>query len=162
VYPVNTGYGELNVFVNEDNAGQPFEVFAEIGKSGGFTHSFTEAIGRLSSLALRSGIPADEVIDQLDGIRSPKTGWHNGGHQIQSIPDAVAYALEQHTEEPGSDTANPTDEPTETQVQNGDKQGSLGGALEHGENPECPDCGRMTLNYTEGCKTCDSCGWSEC
>lgn len=166
VYPVNTGYGEVNVFVNEDNDGQPFEVFAEIGKSGGFTHSFTEAIGRLSSLALRSGIPAGEVIGQLDGIRSPKTGWHDGGNQIQSIPDAVAYALEQHTTEPKADTANPTDEPAEPPVQNGDKQQTEGGALSHGENPECPECGAFALTYTEGCKKCDpkqgGCGWSEC
>lgn len=162
VYPINTGYGEVNVFVNEDNAGDPFEVFAEIGKSGGFTHSFTEAVGRLTSLALRSGIPVDEVIDQLDGIRSPKTGWHNGGHQIQSIPDAVAYALEQHTEEPESEAENPTPEPTETTVQNRNQTQTDGGALAHGENPECPECGVMALNYSEGCKTCEACGWSEC
>ncbi|AGM11635.1 ribonucleotide reductase [Halovirus HCTV-5] len=162
VYPVSTGYGELNVFVNEDNAGEPFEVFAEIGKSGGFTHSFTEAIGRLTSLALRSGIPVDEVVDQLDGIRSPKTGWHNGGHQIQSIPDAVAYALEQHTEEPESEPANPTPDTTQLPVQNGNQQESEGGALAHGENPECTECGAMALTYSEGCKTCSACGWSEC
>jgi ribonucleoside-diphosphate reductase alpha chain len=162
VYPVNTGYGEVNVFVNEDNAGDPFEVFAEIGKSGGFTHSFTEAVGRLTSLALRSGIPPEEVIDQLDGIRSPKTGWHNGGHQIQSIPDAVAYALEQHTEEPESGAENPTPEPAETTVQNRNQTQTDGGALAHGENPECPECGGMALSYTEGCKTCQACGWSEC
>lgn len=164
VYPVNTGYGELNVFVNRDNAGDPFEVFAEIGKSGGFTHSFTEAVGRLTSLALRSGIPPEEVIDQLDGIRSPKTGWHNGGHQIQSIPDAVAYALQQEAEEPGDATGVPGVEADETTIQNGGKQEMEGSsaAIENGENPECPECGALQLNYSEGCKTCEACGWSEC
>ena len=34
--------------------------------------------------------------------------------------------------------------------------------LAAGESPECPECGSMTLNYSEGCKTCESCGWSEC
>ncbi|AGM11889.1 ribonucleotide reductase [Haloarcula californiae tailed virus 1] len=165
VYPVNTGYGELNVFVNEDNAGDPFEVFAEIGKSGGFTHSFTEAVGRLVSLALRSGIPPEEVIDQLDGIRSPKTGWNTGGQQIQSIPDAVAHALKQH-DEGGDDSldSDPGVEAGETALPNGGQQETAGSttALENGESPECQDCGSMSLNYSEGCKTCEACGWSEC
>jgi ribonucleoside-diphosphate reductase alpha chain len=34
--------------------------------------------------------------------------------------------------------------------------------VEAGENPECPECGSMSLYYSEGCKTCESCGWSEC
>jgi ribonucleoside-diphosphate reductase alpha chain len=162
VYPVETGYGELNVFVNEDNDGAPFEVFAEIGKSGGFTHSFTEAIGRLTSLALRSGIPSEEVIDQLDGIRSPKTGWHNGGEQIQSIPDAVAHALETHTSDTDTSTVDPVPEVDESALQNGDKDSAVDSVLENGESPECPECGEMALNYSEGCKTCMSCGWSGC
>lgn len=162
VYPVNTGYGELNVFVNEDNDGEPFEVFAEIGKSGGFTHSFTEAIGRLTSLALRCGIPPEEVIEQLDDIRSPKTGWHNGGEQIQSIPDAVSYALEEHTND-SEETV--LDEPVMTEEdtsRNGHSEIEVDDALTHGESPECPECSAMNLYYSEGCKTCESCGWSEC
>jgi ribonucleoside-diphosphate reductase alpha chain len=34
--------------------------------------------------------------------------------------------------------------------------------LAAGESPECPECSSMTLYYSEGCKTCESCGWSEC
>ena len=34
--------------------------------------------------------------------------------------------------------------------------------LDAGESPECPECGNMTLYFSEGCKTCESCGWSEC
>ena len=34
--------------------------------------------------------------------------------------------------------------------------------IDAGESPECPECGSMTLHYSEGCKTCESCGWSEC
>ena len=34
--------------------------------------------------------------------------------------------------------------------------------IDAGESPECPDCGSMSLYYSEGCKTCESCGWSEC
>jgi ribonucleoside-diphosphate reductase alpha chain len=34
--------------------------------------------------------------------------------------------------------------------------------IENGESPECPECGSMQLYYSEGCKTCEGCGWSEC
>ncbi|HEX9566295.1 MAG TPA: ribonucleotide reductase N-terminal alpha domain-containing protein, partial [Thermoplasmata archaeon] len=66
-----TGYGALYVTVNEDEKGL-FEVFAQIGRGGGYTASFTEGIARLVSLCLRSGVPVDEIIDQLEGIRSPR------------------------------------------------------------------------------------------
>ncbi|MFQ5553489.1 MAG: adenosylcobalamin-dependent ribonucleoside-diphosphate reductase, partial [Thermoplasmata archaeon] len=67
---IETGYGKVYVTINEDEDGL-FEVFAQIGRGGGYTASFTEAVARLISLCLRSGIPADEVVDQLEGIRSP-------------------------------------------------------------------------------------------
>jgi ribonucleoside-diphosphate reductase alpha chain len=34
--------------------------------------------------------------------------------------------------------------------------------VDAGESPECPECGALSLYYSEGCKTCESCGWSEC
>jgi len=34
--------------------------------------------------------------------------------------------------------------------------------LAAGESPECPECGSLSLYFSEGCKTCESCGWSEC
>jgi ribonucleoside-diphosphate reductase alpha chain len=34
--------------------------------------------------------------------------------------------------------------------------------IDAGENPECPECSSLSLYYSEGCKTCESCGWSEC
>ncbi len=67
-----TGYGALYVTVNEDEKGL-FEVFAQIGRGGGYTASFTEGIARLASLCLRSGVPVDEIIDQLEGIRTMRS-----------------------------------------------------------------------------------------
>src|SRR5438309_6098445 len=72
-----TGYGALYVTVNEDEKGL-FEVFAQIGRGGGYTASFTEGIARLVSLCLRSGVPVDEIIDQLEGIRSPRIAVDHG------------------------------------------------------------------------------------
>ena len=64
---IKTGLGKLYVTINELN-GKPFEVFATIGKSGKSTMAKTEAIGRLISLALRSGIDVKRIVKQLEGI----------------------------------------------------------------------------------------------
>ena len=61
-----TGMGNLYVTVTEYE-GRPFEVFATIGKSGRSTTAKTEAIGRLVSLALRSGVDVDKIVEQVKG-----------------------------------------------------------------------------------------------
>ncbi len=95
-----TGYGALYVTVNEDEKGL-FEVFAQIGRGGGYTASFTEGIARLVSLCLRSGVPVDEIIDQLEGIRSPRIAVDHG-ERVYSIPDAIAKAIKRHIGMPAS------------------------------------------------------------
>ena len=67
--------GNLYVTVTEMD-GKPFEVFATIGKSGKSTMAKTEAIGRLVSLALRSGITPDKIVEQL--IERVKAHRRNG------------------------------------------------------------------------------------
>ncbi|AQL43723.1 ribonucleoside-diphosphate reductase, adenosylcobalamin-dependent [Halorientalis sp. IM1011] len=186
---IDTGYGKVYVTINEDpQTGEPFELFANIGHSGGFTNSFTEALAKVISTALRSGVDPDEIVDELQGTRSPKVAWDKG-EQIQSIPDAIGTALrrylddeidkgypEQKTlEETASDTETAEDPNAEAVADTGAGAPEPdGGAkaksgedatqelISSGESPECPDCGAMTLYYSEGCKTCESCGWSEC
>jgi ribonucleoside-diphosphate reductase alpha chain len=58
-YKITTAYGNLYVTINEDQYG-PFEVFSQLGKAGGFFGAQTEAICRMISLALRSGISIDQ------------------------------------------------------------------------------------------------------
>ena len=195
---VDTGYGKLYVTINEDpETGEPFELFANIGHSGGFTNSFTEALAKVISTALRSGVDPMEVVDELQGTRSPKVAWDKG-EQIQSIPDAIGTAMRRYLEDeldkayPKQATLEETAEDTETDpnvdagagvpepdggsgavVDAGGPQASGPDAasrtddatqdlISAGESPECPECGAMTLHYSEGCKTCESCGWSEC
>lgn len=89
---IMTGYGNLYVTVNELD-GVPFEVFCTIGKSGGGTTAKAEAIGRLVSMALRNGVPVEDVIGQLKGVG----GDHPVPYRdtvIMSIPDAVGKVLE--------------------------------------------------------------------
>lgn len=150
---LNTGYGDLYVTINETENDQPFEVFANIGKSGGYTESFTEATARLISLCLRCGIDPEDVIEQIEDIRSPKISWDRG-EQVYSVPDGIAVAMRRHIEddETGMDAGAPTNN-SDTESNN---------VIDAGENPECPSCGGLSLYYSEGCKTCEECGWSEC
>ncbi|MCL5666742.1 MAG: adenosylcobalamin-dependent ribonucleoside-diphosphate reductase [Patescibacteria group bacterium] len=93
-YKMNTAYGNLYVTINEDAQG-PFEVFAQMGKAGGFFSAQTEAITRMISLALRSNIAIEEIVDQLKGIRGPEVSF-SGGQVVFSLPDAIAKVLEKH------------------------------------------------------------------
>jgi ribonucleoside-diphosphate reductase alpha chain len=90
-YRVKTGLGKLYVTINEID-GEPFEVFATIGKSGGSITAKAEVTGRLVSLALRHGVPLKEIIEQLTEI-SGQYPLAVGKEVIKSIPDAVGKLL---------------------------------------------------------------------
>jgi ribonucleoside-diphosphate reductase alpha chain len=190
---IDTGYGKLYVNINEDERGNPFELFANIGNSGGFTASFTEALAKTISTALRSGVDPEEIASELQGIRSPKVAWDKG-EQINSIPDAIGTAMrryldgeidKQYPQQKNlselEEEARSREHDAETRATQSETDGGaavappgedLQGAevqddatqdlLDAGESPECPECGNMTLYFSEGCKTCESCGWSEC
>jgi len=177
---VDTGYGKLYVTINEDENGRPFELFANIGHSGGFTNSFTEALAKVISTALRSGVDPYEIVDELKGTRSPKVAWDKG-EQINSIPDAVGTAMWRYLEDevdkpyPQQETLDEIEGHAEAESEHETDGGASAGEpgsvpepdstqslIEAGESPECPECGSMDLYYSEGCKTCQACGWSEC
>jgi ribonucleoside-diphosphate reductase alpha chain len=137
---MKTGYGHLYVTVTEyDN--KPFEVFATIGKSGRSTTAKTEAIGRLASLALRSGVKVNAIVDQLKGIGGEHPIFQNGG-LVLSIPDAIARVLENRYISADAVKAN-----HKTQY-------SLLGE-------KCPECGQ-TVSFEEGCILCHFCGFNKC
>ena len=101
---IRTGHGSMYITINFDEESKPFEVFSTLGKAGGCDSAQLEAISRLVSLALRSGIGITEVIGQLRGITCCPA-WDNGV-LVRSAPDAVALALERHTAaEAGQDSA---------------------------------------------------------
>jgi ribonucleoside-diphosphate reductase alpha chain len=160
-----TGYGALYVTVNEDEKGL-FEVFAQIGRGGGYTASFTEGIARLVSLCLRSGVPVDEIIDQLEGIRSPRIAVDHG-ERVYSIPDAIAKAIKRHIGmqktgvQPPVETFDELGGAVETDVELEKESRDAAELLRKGLNPECPECGKA-LVFEEGCVKCHACGYSEC
>ena len=154
---VETPLGTMYVNITEDDKGQPFEVFISLGKAGGALMADVEAIGRLISLALRSGIPLREVYRQLRGISSDRVVGL-GPNKVLSVPDAIGIAIEKWMQD-----------------KQGIQQDLLAGASAIGEpapdNPAavvpanfigaCPDCGSQ-LAFIEGCAKCHVCGFSEC
>lgn len=158
-YRVKTGYGKLYVTINNDEKGTPFEVFATIGRSGGFFQEQSEAICRLMSLALRAGVKVEEVSDELKGIRGPMPTFTDKG-TILSLPDALGKILEQHVT---------TAVQIEEVVSRPEKQEVLPfipkikekSVADFGFMPGCPDCG-ASLVMGEGCISCRACGFSRC
>lgn len=134
---VQTGLGTLYLTVNEMD-GKPFEVFATIGKSGHSVTAKAEAIGRLVSLALRSGIDVRDITAQLRGIGGEHPVFRRKG-LLLSIPDAVAWVLESH-------------------YLDGKPNGSV---VQDIVETRCPDCG-AAMTREEGCMVCHSCGFSHC
>ncbi len=134
---VRTGLGELYLTVNEVD-GKPFEVFATIGRSGRSITAKAEAIGRLVSLALRSGIDVRDVVKQIKGIGGEHPVFQKKG-LLLSIPDAVGWVLEnRYLQEGGAST---------------DYMGL--------QRPTCPDCARELI-FQEGCFVCRACGYTKC
>jgi ribonucleoside-diphosphate reductase alpha chain len=171
-----TPLGTMFVHVTEDDRGQPFEVFINLGKAGGSAMADAEAMGRLISLALRSGIPLMEIHKQLRGISSDRAVGL-GPSKVLSVPDAIGIALydwyqekqlgiqqELLRETRGPSNSSPSREeitvshatPTGEQAQM-----SFDSRASESFIGTCPDCGSQ-LEYAEGCVKCHVCGFSEC
>ena len=172
------------VTVNEDDKGQPFEVFVTLGKAGGSAMADAEAMGRLISLALRSGIPLTSIHKQMRGISSDRAVGL-GPNKVLSVPDAIGIALDDWWRErvqgvqqdafttgeyraPGAPSADepPAAQPVMVRPIGGGNQGEQMepmGRYDGGESfmGTCPDCGSQ-LEYAEGCVKCHVCGFSEC
>ena len=163
--------GDLYVTVNEDEQGKPFEVFATLGKAGGAAMADVGAIGRLISLALRSGIPIGEVIQQMRGISCDRAVGL-GPNKVLSVPDAIAQALTTHEQQkmgvqqellPVAQHQLPA---APAHILN-QSEAAHQAAMDFNYNPgdtfigTCPECA-SELQYSEGCVKCLSCGYSEC
>ncbi|MGE5307942.1 MAG: vitamin B12-dependent ribonucleotide reductase [Deltaproteobacteria bacterium] len=155
---VATGCGNLYVTINIDDQGKPFELFTQMGKAGGCAGSQLEAVGRLVSLAFRSGVEVKAIIEQLRNIRCPSPSWEKG-QRIFSCADAIARVIERRllTDQPVKAAEQAAtvmkhsheDATVEDETVTGDIAGV------------CPDCGGA-LRHEEGCVKCQVCGYSKC
>jgi ribonucleoside-diphosphate reductase alpha chain len=163
--------GAAYVTVNHNGDGQPFEVFIQTSKAGSDTAAVSEAIGRLVSYVLRLASPVaprdrlKEIVNQLSGIGGGRPlGF--GPMRVLSLPDGVAQVL--------ADFLDRSAEEPEAAYRNGGN-GHANGAPAAGQPSTalqlphvtpvgdlCPDCGTPSLINEEGCRKCNSCGYSEC
>jgi ribonucleoside-diphosphate reductase alpha chain len=158
---VRTGHGNMYVTINFDEEGTPFEVFGNLGKSGGCDSAQLEAISRLVSLALRSGLDPKIVVEQLRGITCCPA-WDEGT-LVRSGPDAVALAMERHMAEavalPIQSGENGVQIKLLAEGGNGNGNGSNGNGYYQAR--KCPECNTPVI-YQEGCLMCVTCGWNKC
>ncbi len=171
-----TPLGTMFVNITEDERGQPFEVFVTLGKAGGSAMADAEAMGRLISLALRSGIPVMAVHKQLRGISSDRAVGL-GPHKVLLVPDAIGIALyEWYQDKQGvqQELIRPTPVAGVPEIEqvpvNSTVDAASGEQLAFSSLNDqqaqsfigtCPDCGSQ-LEFAEGCVKCHVCGFSEC
>jgi ribonucleoside-diphosphate reductase alpha chain len=177
---METPLGTMFVNITEDDRGQPFEVFINLGKAGGAAMADVEAMGRLISLALRSGISIQAIHRQLRGIASDRA-IGLGPHKVLSVPDAIGIAIESWMRQkqgvqqellradtpPGGQSVVSED----GLVIQAPASVTTGGAQTQYEFESvnrdesfmgtCPDCGSQ-MEQAEGCAKCHVCGYSEC
>lgn len=171
---VRIGCGNLYVTVNYDEKGI-CEVFANLGRAGGCP-SQSEATSRLISMALRSGMDVETVIEQLKGIRCHST-LRQKGLKVLSCPDAIGRVIEKVYKMQQLEAAAQAKMPEVDAAQ--DRHACLGNCSmcslkEHCTNPQrdeggiylppsspCPECGNA-LEHEGGCVICRACGYSKC
>ena len=140
---VKIGCGNLYITVNSDDKGI-MEIFTNTGKVGGCP-SQSEATARVVSLALRAGVPMQDIIEQLKGIRCIST-IRQSGLKALSCPDAIARVLERATK---NNNAKVKEQKAEREQQ------------QEVAIYKCPECGCQIQNEG-GCVICKNCGYSKC
>lgn len=67
-FDIHTNCGKIYVTVTTDHAGRPFETFVRFGKAGHCAAAIFDAMTKILSYALRSGMDAQEAVKALAGI----------------------------------------------------------------------------------------------
>ncbi|MEG1761027.1 MAG: vitamin B12-dependent ribonucleotide reductase [Hydrogenoanaerobacterium sp.] len=152
------GCGNLYVTVNYDENGI-CEVFTNTGKAGGCP-SQSEATARLVSVALRSGVSVDEVIDQLKGIRCPST-IRQAGMKCTSCPDAMSKIIRKVSDLQKLAVQTGTIGAIKSPIEKVNAAIDADNARYQKLAKFCPECG-AELEHEGGCVSCRSCGYSKC
>lgn len=140
--------GTLYVTTNLDKDGNLVEVFTHTSK-GGICQANLNAVTRMISLGLRSGIKIDEIEDQLKSIHCPACQMAKAkGHEIDgmSCPDIMSRTIKEFK----------TSNWTVCKQEQGEKKSER----INGDN-KCPECGEQ-LTMSGGCCSCLNCGYSKC
>jgi adenosylcobalamin-dependent ribonucleoside-diphosphate reductase len=138
---------KMYIIISLDEDDYPVEVFVKLPREAGINgdghysetvyqekFSLWEAVTRLTSLLLRSGMPIGKIIKQLD----------KSSYSMVDASAVLARILRKYQDNPDLDDY--TDEEIITQ--------NLG--------VECKECGAMAYVFEGGCGICKACGYSDC
>ncbi|MBB5234412.1 adenosylcobalamin-dependent ribonucleoside-diphosphate reductase [Deinococcus budaensis] len=151
------------VTVNHLN-GKPVEVMVISGRAGDEANADSEALGRVVSIALQHGVPAQAIIKTLRGINGGLYGSYNG-RLVGSKADLIAVALDTFAKDMDAASLPPlagasVDLPAPAPA------AALGGVSVEGMDPvtreRCPVCEEKAVIREEGCLKCQACGYSKC
>lgn len=169
-YQLATGCGQIYITINSDEFGL-FELFATMGKAGGCASSNCEAIGRIVSLAWRSGIEPKQIVKTLHGISCHlPVGF--GDIKILSCADAIAQAIKLNIETKMDAQHSPPLPPTPppmreiiegvgTVAPTGIIIPKLAPKKVFHKRGACPECGGQ-MKHESGCSSCTICSYSDC
>jgi len=149
----------INIEVGFDDNNNPFEVFIRSTTS---TKEYTElfnAIGRLVSLSLRSNADIETILKQIKKIKN----WKN---EYSAIAKIIAEAVGELVTI-GKYKSKKKREDTIKEINKHDLVATPKGYLVDPNTGAayCPSCYAKEgegLNFSNGCITCTSCGWSGC
>ncbi len=142
--------------------GNPVEVMVISGRAGDEANADSEALGRVVSIALQHGVPAEALIKTLRGINGGLYGSYNG-RLVGSKADLIAVALETFAKDldlrnlpPMSGGSGDSRAPdAATSPRQGVSTEGLG-------QERCPVCEEKAVIREEGCLKCQACGYSKC
>ena len=141
VFPVETFFGKVQVTITTINGygDRPFDVRLQIGKGGNDKNADVEALGRMISLSLRSGVRVKDIVGQLEHIGGA-TSHGFGERKVRSVADGVGKLLRRlyvGGDEVEVDDARPV---TQLTISQGDV---------------CPNCLQATVVMESGCRHCE-------
>ena len=147
------------ITVSFDDNGEAVEIFLSNGTE------LAESIGRLSSIALRAGVSAEEILEQLKKVN---------GEYTKGLAEEIQRAIEDFVELWGNseiesneafviDGTIKTAEEVEKFVMANGLEWSEGFYIDADGNTYCPSClSKNSIIKQEGCMSCKKCGWSKC
>ena len=135
---------------------RPFEVFINSKNMEHF--AWTVALTRMISAVFRRGGDVSFVVEELKAVFDPRGGAWIEGRYVPSILAAIGGVIERHMVATGFLAG-------EGMGLKSDPKANKATVMAVGERPSgpaCPSCGQYGMMMIEGCKTCPSCGYSEC
>ncbi|OLV20302.1 LAGLIDADG family homing endonuclease [Deinococcus marmoris] len=146
------------VTVNHLN-GKPVEVMVISGRAGDEANADSEALGRVVSIALQHGVPAQALIKTLRGINGGLYGSYNG-RLVGSKADLIAVALETFQKDMAAGQIAVQEAAGLPPLAGG--SGVSVESMDAMTRERCPVCEERAVIREEGCLKCQACGYSKC